>query len=107
MTTDEPVYVWVVDKKPVSEKYDPMKIESYISKRELIKETPKGLRLSMSGGTWDSFFANTYYEFFYSEIDALAFIKAEAEAAIDAVINRHLALQHLVHDLDAKMGIIK
>lgn len=74
--------VFVVSKQPLGINYPPYPLDSYIDERELIKETPKGLRLSINYGKYGTIFLHDRYEFFDSHREALLYLEAEAKRVL-------------------------
>ena len=74
--------VFVVSKQPLGINYPPYPLDSYIDERELIKETPKGLRLSINYGKYGTIFLYERYEFFDSHQEALLYLEAEAKRVL-------------------------
>ncbi|MCS5452557.1 hypothetical protein ACJVQT_23110 [Enterobacter huaxiensis] len=100
-------HVWVLSKKPLSGNFDACSLATYITKRELIGRTPKGLRLKVGNNDSGSFFANDSYEFFFTEHEALEFLANEANKMADLLNERKLSMTRLLCDAHDAIRNIK
>lgn len=74
--------VFVVSKDPMGMKWKPRDLETYIDEREVIKETPKGLRLSISYADNGTMFLHDRYRFFDTRMQAMFYLESEAKAVL-------------------------
>lgn len=91
-----PRVVWVISKPALSVNWDALPFETYIDRREVMKETVKGMRLAMRHTDKGSFYSNERYAFFDSEAEALEYLADQANKAAEVLETRKLSIMRLL-----------
>ncbi len=93
--------VFVVDKNPITMKYPHSpQVEYSIREREVMKETPKGLRLVVDHTDNGSMYLHSEYDFFDTRVQALFRLEAATKAAMDELEERKNTLTQFLHDIE-------
>lgn len=84
--------VFVVEKKPIILGYPTRLLEHCIREREVMKETPKGLRLVVNHTDKGSMYLHSEYDFFDTRVQALLRLESAAKEVLKDLEEREKAL---------------
>ncbi|MEG5932483.1 hypothetical protein UXN85_20670 [Enterobacter hormaechei] len=83
--TEKKRTVFVVPKREVTFGYVPGDLGRCIEEREVIRETPKGMRLAISYSDNGTTFLHSHYDFFETRVQALLHLERETKQVLGEV----------------------
>jgi hypothetical protein len=92
--------VFVLEKKPITLHYPTRKLENCIQVREVMNETPKGLRLVVSDREKGSMYLHSDYDFFDTRIAALLHLEFAAKEVLEDLEEREKALVNFLQEVE-------
>lgn len=94
--------IFVVRRHAICIDYQPRNVETQIEEHEIIRETPKGMRLKFMNGNSNAVYLHEHYHFFPSRLEALEHLANQANtvaAELEQIKLEAVRVLCDVHDL--------